>query len=243
MKENKYDNLEFFNKYKTMDRSTGGLESSGEWHEFKKLLPNLENKRVLDLGCGFGWHLRYAIEEGASHGIGIDISKRMIDVAKEKTSSNEIDYLLMPIEDMDFPNNSFDIVISSLSFHYIKSFKDVCLKINKSLISKGDFIFSIEHPIFTANGSQDWYYDDAGVPVHWPVDRYFEEGERTTNFLGENVLKYHRTLTTYVDTLIECGFLIKKIVEPKPAESLMHIEGMKNELRRPMMLIISSQKI
>lgn len=54
MKENKYDDDNFFNKYKDMDRSKKGLEGAGEWHELKKMLPDFEGKRVLDLGCGFG---------------------------------------------------------------------------------------------------------------------------------------------------------------------------------------------
>lgn len=65
MKQNKYDDNIFFNKYSNMGRSEKGLEGAGEWHELKKMLPNFKNKRVLDLGCGFGWHCRFAIENGA----------------------------------------------------------------------------------------------------------------------------------------------------------------------------------
>ena len=66
----------------------------------------------------------------------------------------------------------------------------------------GDFVFSVEHPIFTAAGPQEWYYGPDGTPLHFPVDRYFEEGRRTARFLGEDVTKYHRTLTTYLDGLL-----------------------------------------
>ena len=68
MKENKYDDPAFFNQYKSMARSQGGLAAAGEWHELKKLLPDFNGKRVLDLGCGFGWHCRYAVEHGARCG-------------------------------------------------------------------------------------------------------------------------------------------------------------------------------
>ena len=242
MKENKYDDIEFFNNYKQMPRSTGGLKAAGEWHELQKMMPDFSGKRVLDLGCGFGWHCRYAAQQGAKSVVGVDISERMLQEAREKTTSSLIEYVHMAIEDIDFPENSFDLVISSLVFHYIKSFEDIVMKINKCLSKRGNFVFSIEHPIFTAQGPQDWYYDNNGNPLHWPVDHYFEEDVRKAVFLGEKVVKYHRTITTYVNTLIRCGFEIIKLVEPQPADYLLDEPGMKDELRRPMMLLISARK-
>ena len=52
MKENKYDDINFFNAYKQMARSVKGLEGAGEWHELKKMFPDFGGKHVLDLGCG-----------------------------------------------------------------------------------------------------------------------------------------------------------------------------------------------
>lgn len=243
MKQNKYDDNIFFDKYSKMERSKNGLESAGEWHELKKMLPDFQGKRVLDLGCGFGWHCRYAIENGAKSVVGVDISQKMLSEAKNKTKSEAIQYVCMPIEDIDFPANSFDVVISSLAFHYVKSFDDILNRVSKCLSSGGDFIFSVEHPIFTAHGIQDWYYDNEGNIVHWPVDKYFTEGIRSANFLGEDVVKYHKTMTTYVNSLIKSGFEITGLVEPMPEEKLLHtVPGMLDELRRPMMLLISARK-
>jgi len=243
MKENKYDDDNFFNKYKDMDRSKKGLEGAGEWHELKKMLPDFEGKRVLDLGCGFGWHCRYAIENGAKLAVGVDISQRMLDEAKNKTNDSNVQYICMPIEDIDFQDNSFDVVISSLALHYIKSFENILDKVDRCIPSGGEFIFSVEHPIFTASGEQDWYYDDEGNTIHWPVDRYFYEGSRRAKFLGEEVIKYHKTLTTYINCLINSGFEITGVTEPKPEERMLEkVPGMLEELRRPMMLIISSRK-
>ena len=243
MKQNKYDDDTFFNKYSNMDRSKNGLEGAGEWHELKKMLPNFKDKRVLDLGCGFGWHCRYAVENGAKSVIGIDISQKMLSEAKNKTKCGNIEYICMPIEDIDFPEESFEVVISSLALHYIKSFEDVLDRVYKCLSRGGDFIFSVEHPIFTAQGPQDWYYDDKGNILHWPVDHYFTEGIRNAKFLGEEVIKYHRTLTTYLNSLIKIGFEITGVVEPKPAENMLNtVPGMRDELRRPMMLLVSARK-
>lgn len=243
MKQNKYDDDVFFNKYSNMNRSKNGLEGAGEWHELKKMMPNFKDKRVLDLGCGFGWHCRYAVENGARSVIGIDISQKMLSEAKSKTKYGNIEYICMPIEDIDFPEESFDVVISSLALHYVKSFEDVLDRVYKCLSRGGDFVFSVEHPIFTAQGPQDWYYDDKGNILHWPVDHYFTEGIRNAKFLGEEVIKYHRTLTTYLNSLIKIGFEITGVVEPKPAENMLNtVPGMRDELRRPMMLLVSARK-
>ncbi len=243
MKQNKYDDSIFFDKYSNMERSKNGLEGAGEWHELRKMLPDLRDKRVLDLGCGFGWHCRYAVENGARSVIGVDISQKMLSAAKSKTDSEKIQYLCMPIEDIDFTADSFDVVVSSLALHYIKSFEDILSKIDKCLSKGGDFIFSVEHPVFTAYGEQDWYYDQQGNRLHWPVDRYFDQGERKANFLGEEVIKYHKTLTTYLGGLLRAGFEITGLVEPTPAENLLDtVPEMSDELRRPMMLLVSARK-
>ncbi len=242
MKQNKYDDKIFFEKYSEMDRSTKGLAGAGEWEALQKLLPGFRDKRVLDLGCGFGWHCQYAIEQGAKAVTGVDISEKMLTVAKEKTDDT-IRYIQMPIEDITFDENSFDVVISSLTFHYMESFERIVEKVSGCLVPKGDFVFSVEHPVFTAYGSQDWYYDENGDILHFPLDNYFSEGERTANFLGEKVIKYHKTLTTYLNGLLQGGFALTGIVEPQPSEQLLHtVKGMRDELRRPMMLIISAKK-
>lgn len=242
MKENKYDNELFFKKYSEMNRSKKGLDGAGEWSELKKLLPDFKNKNVLDLGCGYGWHCIYAYENGARKITGIDISKKMINTAKEKSKNLNIEYKCCAMEDLEFKENSFDVVLSSLAFHYIKNFEDLVKNISRWLLPEGDFIFSVEHPVFTSYGTQDWYYDCDGNILHFPVDNYYYEGKRDAIFLGETVTKYHRTLTTYIDTLLRNGFELKHIIEPKPPEEMLNISGMKDEMRRPMMLIISAHK-
>lgn len=242
MKENKYDQEPFFDKYSRMERSVKGLSAAGEWHALKDMLPDLSEARVLDLGCGFGWHCRYAIEQGARSVIGVDLSERMLDEARRLTDSPRVQYMRMPIEDIDFPAASFDVVISSLAIHYIASFDDLCARVRHCLAHKGDFIFSVEHPVFTAEGSQQWYCDAEGNALFWPVDRYFSQGVRQACFLGEEVTKYHRTLATYLNALIANGFTITKVVEPEPDPSLLDsVSGMRDELRRPMMLLVSAR--
>ena len=103
--------------------------------------PPFEGKRVLDLGCGFGWHCRYAVEQGAASVVGVDLSERMLAEARAMTDSPAIQYLRMPIEAIDFPADSFDVAISSLAFHYIESFGGLCAKVNRRLSAGGHFVF------------------------------------------------------------------------------------------------------
>ena len=63
----------------------------------------------------------------------------------------------------------------------------------------GEFVFSVEHPIFTAYGTRGLVPGWGGDILHWPVDGYFTEGLRHAVFLGQDVVKYHKTLTTYLE--------------------------------------------
>lgn len=239
-KENLYDNPRFFEKYSQMHRSQKGLNGAGEWHELQKLLPDFCGKRVLDLGCGYGWHCKYAAEHGAAQVLGTDISEKMLETAQKRNPAPSIEYRQAAMEDLRFLDGSFDVVLSSLAFHYVKDFGPLVRNISRWLTPGGSFVFSVEHPVFTAYGPQDWYYSPDGEILHFPVDNYYIEGRREAVFLGERVTKYHRTLTTYLDTLVQNSFRLARVVEPQPPEEMMELPGMKDELRRPMMLLVSA---
>ncbi len=243
--KNYYDDPVFFEKYSQMGRSIHGLAGAGEWESLQKMLPDFQGKSVLDLGCGYGWHCLYSAEQGASRVLGIDLSEKMLEVAKKKAENagtNVISYQRMAMEEYEYPEDAFDVVISSLALHYVADLPEVYRKVYRTLRAGGNFVFSVEHPIFTAYGNQDWIYDETGKILHWPVDRYFEEGSREAVFLGEAVTKQHRTLTGWLAPLLEAGFQIRQLCEPQPPAHMMEIPGMKEELRRPMMLLISAKK-
>lgn len=243
MKENKYDDPKFFEKYSQMSRSIEGLNAAGEWATLKTLLPDFQGKTLLDLGCGYGWHCIYAAEQGAERIVGVDLSEKMLETARAKTTDDRITYQRCAMEDIEFEPESFDIVLSSLALHYVENFEIIVKKVHTILKPGGAFLFSAEHPVFTAYGTQDWYYDESGKILHFPVDHYYYEGKRTATFLGEEVVKYHKTLTTYLNGLLENGFEIRRIVEPQPTQEMIEaVEGMKDEMRRPMMLIVSAVK-
>ena len=103
----------------------------------RKLLPDFKDKRVLDLGCGYGWHCIYAMEHGASSVVGVDISHKMLEVAKEKTHFPLVEYKCCAIEDVEFPEESFDVILSSLTFHYVADYEILVKKIYRILKSGG----------------------------------------------------------------------------------------------------------
>ncbi len=212
-------------------------------HVLKALLPDLREKTVLDLGCGFGWHCRYARAQQAKSVIGVDLSEKTLQKAQEKTNDPFITYLKKPIEDIHFSASQFDVIISSLAIHYVQSFEALYKKLYAYLKPNGSFIFSVEHPLFTSRHEQNWYFDKDGNRLHWAVDHYQTEGIRETSFLTQNVIKYHRTLSTYINVLIQAGFRVSAVEEPMPSEEMLkNIPEMRDELRRPMFLIISAEK-
>lgn len=242
MRENKYDNETFFEKYSAMPRSLDGLAAAGEWHAFQKLFPDLDGRRVLDLGCGFGWHCRYAAALGAREVLGVDLSAKMLAEAGRLTNDPRIRYERHAIEDFPFRPASFDVVVSSLALHYVASFAATAAAVARCLTPGGDFVFSVEHPIFTAQGPQEWHHDAAGNRLHWPVDHYFAEGPREAVFLGETVAKSHKTLTTYLAGLLAAGFRLTALVEPQPDPGLVaKTPELHDELRRPMMLLVAAR--
>lgn len=243
MQENKYDDPQFFEAYGKMRRSQQGLEGAGEWHVLRQMLPACYGKRVLDLGCGYGWHCRYAAEQGAVSVLGLDLSTKMLEKARALTTDPRIQYQNTAMEALAFPPEAFDVVMSSLAIHYLADFEQLCQQVYRLLSWQGVFVFSVEHPIFTASGNQEWDYDPYGHKRHWPVDHYFKEGQRTATFLGQEVNKYHRTLETYVAGLLRQGFTLTGFAEPAPDELMLAQDSdWEEELRRPMMLILSGTK-
>jgi 2-polyprenyl-3-methyl-5-hydroxy-6-metoxy-1,4-benzoquinol methylase len=243
MKQNKYDDAQFFAKYERMPRSVCGLEGAAEWPVFRSLLPDVRGKRVLDLGCGFGWHCRWAREQGASAVVGVDLSEKMLDRARSNTSDQGIEYRRSAMEDVEFGEGEFDVALSSLALHYVKTFDVLCRKVYRALSPGGSFVLSVEHPICTALPAQQWHLGPNGERLHWPVDDYQNEGTRRTGWLGEDVIKYHRTIATYVNDLIGARFRLSKVLEPTPtAEMLEKHPDLKDEHRRPPFLLIAAIK-
>ncbi len=74
--------------------------------QVKTSLPPLERKSVLDLGCGYGWHCKFAAEWGAKRVLGLDLSQRMIEAAKMRNAEEQIEYCICGIEEYEYPENT-----------------------------------------------------------------------------------------------------------------------------------------
>lgn len=242
MMNNCYDDPDFFAAYAGMDRSRLGLEGAGEWRQFRRLLPSLAGLEVLDLGCGYGWHGRYALEQGASRVDGVDLSEAMLERARGLGEDPRLRYIHCALEDFPYPPESYDLVLSNLALHYVADLDAIFRLVRRTLRPGGVFCLNMEHPTFTAGVNQAWLEDAQGRRLCWPVDRYFEPGPRQTDFLGRQVIKQHHTLTQILMGLINAGFRLEAVEEAQPPRDWLDMPGMRDELRRPMMLLIRARR-
>lgn len=220
--QNIYDNEIFFEGYKKIRDNKVNANNLFEIPALFSLLPDLTGKKILDLGCGFGEHCKQFIGYGAQKVVGIDISEKMLEVAKKENSDSKITYLHMPMEEIDTINERFDVVVSSLALHYVEDFEGVVQGIYHLLDEGGVFVFSQEHPLCTCHSGGDrWTRDEAGNKLHLNLADYGIEGERESVWFVDDVKKYHRTFCTIINTLIEAGFTIEKMVEPLPADEIL----------------------
>ena len=245
MKQNIYDNDTFFGKYQEIRARENNYNNLLEQPNFFTLLPSLKNKIVLDIGCGIGDFAAYCINQGAKQVTGIDISLNMITNAKKRHIHERLFFEQVAFEDMTVLNGTIDFISSSLAFHYIADFQLLIKKISTALCEGGILLFSLEHPIATANmGKESWIKNEEGNLLHFAVDNYQDEGLRTQNWLVDHVIMYHRTMSTILNTLIENGLQIEKVIEPIPTEeALRNFPSLKKEFRRPSFLVVRAKKV
>lgn len=214
-KQNIYDNECFFEGYKKIRQNEINANILFEIPELFALLPDLNGKTILDMGCGFGEHCTKFVELGAAAVVGIDISKKMLEVAEAENGHPSISYIHMPIEEISKLHKKFDIVISSLAMHYVENYEAVVRDVYQLLKDGGIFVFSQEHPLTTCFSSGDrWTKDENGKKLYLNLMDYGVEGERETTWFVDGVKKYHRTFSTMLNTLIQEGFCIESVTEP-----------------------------
>ncbi|UAN50295.1 class I SAM-dependent methyltransferase [Serratia sp. JSRIV002] len=242
MSQNIYDNQTFFDGYAQLSRSVQGLDGAPEWSTIRSILPDLQGKKVVDLGCGYGWFCRSAREQGAAQVLGMDLSEKMLGKAKEMTKDPAIEYRQQDLEALQLPAASFDLVYSSLTLHYIEDLGKLFATVYQALVNGGEFIFTAEHPIYTAPKHQGWLVDEAGQKS-WPINGYQQEGQRISNWLAEGVIKQHRMLGTYINLLVQQGFTVRYLNEWGPsAQQIADNPALDEEKERPMIFILAVQK-
>lgn len=242
MKQNIYDNPVFFKGYQNLRSEEKGLNVVLEQPAFRSLLPELAGKVILDLGCGFGKFAAWAVNTGAAEVTGVDISEKMLQEAQKGVGRLNVRFVHQAVEDYVIPENRFDLIVSSLCLHYVEDIRPVFQRIHRGLKDNGRFVFSVEHPICTSL-LQGWELAPDGRRRHWPVDHYREEGLRVSRWFVDGVIKYHRTVETYVNTLIDAGFSIRRLLEPEAqSEFLSRRPELVDDARRPPFLLLAADK-
>jgi SAM-dependent methyltransferase len=241
MPQNIYDNPDFFNEYIKFPRQVQGLEGAPEWPNIRAILPDLAGKRVIDFGCGFGWFTRFSKENGAASVLGLDVSEKMLERARSDSTDTAIEYRVQDLEVLELPEASFDFAYSALAFHYIEDFARLVRVIHQALTPGSHFVFEVEHPIYMAAYNADWI--EFGARKAWPVNAYAIEGERRNDWLVKGVVKYHRTISTTINTLIRAGFTIEQLQEYSPTEAqLARAPELAPQIERPLFLVVSCRK-
>jgi len=242
MAQNIYDDDEFFAAYSGLRRSVLGLDGAPEWPTLCSMLPPMQGCRVVDLGCGFGWFCRWAAEAGAATVLGIDLSSNMLARAAADTCDDRISYQCADIDVVELPEAAFDLAYSSLALHYLVDLPRFMATVGRAVVAGGAFVFSIEHPVYTAPANPRYVTDDAGNES-WVLDHYSIESSRTTDWLAPGVVKQHRTITTYISCLQRAGFTLEHFVEWAPTrQQVVDNPEWAIELDRPQFLLISGRR-
>lgn len=107
---------------------------------FKHLLKFVPNniETCIDIGCGKG-ELSFMLSQKSQKVIAIDLADKMIDKAKAQYSNNNITYICGNILDMNFENDSFDVIITTATAHHLPYEWLLCFAKNK-LKKKGKLI-------------------------------------------------------------------------------------------------------
>ena len=84
---------------------------------------------------------------GAAEVLGVDISDRMIDAARQATDDPAILYTVAAMQDFKPMPGRFNVIVSGVALQYIEDYQSVVRTITNSLTIGGSFLFSVEHPI------------------------------------------------------------------------------------------------
>lgn len=194
------------------------------------LLPKISGKTVVTLGCGPGEDTEYLRQQGASRSVGIDISDRLIGIAK--TNHPECEFEIMDMEALNFADASFDFAYSSLALSYVKDWATMLAEICRVLKPGSSFLFSCEHPV--ASGMKVTK-SDKGTKLSLVVesDRIEKTIRAEGNYMQQHISGYgisddvttwHRPMGQLLNDVISAGFILEKVVEPLPRPEMKKIK-------------------
>lgn len=212
-------------------------EEEGLFHvlmsRFTALLGDrLSGARVCDVGCGEGYLGRYLVQHGAGKVIGVDLSQRLIDVAIQRSNAPNLIYRIDNAHELrTIPDESVDVVVSQLALMDIPDHRQMFRAVRRILHERGVFVFSLLHPCFEGRpfhvpDEPPLIFDESGVPIAYLVRRYATEGFWNSGGVGVrgHMGAYHRTLSTYINDLVQSGFYLECLEEPLLANSGLYAE-------------------
>lgn len=242
--QNVYDDPRFFAGYRQLRDTAGGINEAIEQPALRGLLPPLAGLDLLDLGCGDGGLARWCVERGARRVVGVDLSRSMLALARERTSDARIAYVRAALEQVAFAPATFDVVTSSFALHYVEEYADTLRRVAGWLRPGGLLVFSVEHPVVTAQvAKQGWVGDHVGRRLFWALDDYADEGIRRQRWFVDGVIKYHRTVASLVNGVIGAGLVLERLEEPAPLpEALRTRVDLVDDRRRPPVLVLKGRK-
>jgi SAM-dependent methyltransferase len=207
---------------------------------FLDLVGAVAGLRILDLGCGTARFGRDVLARDCQRYVGVEGSQNMVTMAEQILAGSPGQIVHSIIETWDYPEAAFDLVVSRLVLHYIEDFAALCANVYHTLGTNGRFIFSVEHPVVTAD-ARNWETNDDRH--NWIVDNYFVPGPRSTPWLGGRVVRYHRTIDEYFGTIQNAGFVIESLRESRPrreqfADGLIY----EQHKRIPLFLLLAARK-
>jgi ubiquinone/menaquinone biosynthesis C-methylase UbiE len=239
-----YDQIaEWYDEYITTG-SQGDLFADLVIPSLLQLAGDVEGQRLLDLACGQGVVARELARRGAIV-IGLDISAQLLEIANrhEQTEPLGITYIQDDAQELNSVAGAiFEGVVCNMALMDIPDVQATFQNVRRVLVPGGWFVLCVTHPCFQTPGSR-WVGSSEGK-VFRHVRDYFVEGFwRSDNPAGvrARVGAYHRTFSSYVNTLVDCGFAIERIVEPQASGQLAaDVPGYQDV---PAILLIRSRKV
>jgi SAM-dependent methyltransferase len=191
------------------------------------LCGDVSGLRVLDVGCGNGYFSRELAMRGARV-TGIDISPRMIAHARrlESTAPLGVEYQVLDSAALraHFSEQSFDMATSCLALQDMPDVERVLRGVRRLLRPGGRLVASIAHPC-TDTPFREWERDGAGAKRWLCIDRYFERGPLEFTWTGWGphftTQAMHATLEDWFAWILEAGFQLRKLEEPRPTDQAL----------------------
>jgi SAM-dependent methyltransferase len=174
-----------------------------------RLLDDVQDSRVLELGCGSGHSLRYLAERGAKELWGIDLSPVQITFAEEtlRPFAPIVRLIESPMEvNPGVPGNHFDLVLSLYGMGWTVDLPATLALVSTYLRPGGYLVVSGEHPAYSClewNGTQ-----------YAAAASYLTEGPREhASWKGVPIVIQRWTLSTFFGHIIRAGLNIEAFVE------------------------------